>query len=247
MDVSVILSAHAGGLHVVPSIRSIEQARAEATEAGVSVEVLVVADRPNRLTEDCLIGNASADGQYIRVDFGDAGIARNEAVRRASGAWVAFLEEGDLFCSNWIRDAFAAADSETRPTVWHPEFDLHFGEDVYLSPNPIIEDSTDDRLPRLVYECPWGGSFLARRELLLDLPFLAVDEAQGVGREPWGWHLRTLAAGRLHKTVPDTCNFLRGHRADVFPDPQGRSKTTPMRSGCFTGHLSRSGSVDRGR
>src|SRR5579862_10021193 len=119
MDITVILNAHHEGMLAHPSCISVELAKALAENAGISVEVLVIVDRPNPETTKFLAHRCPKEWKIVLVDFGDLGLSRNEGVRLARGRWIAFLDADDLFGVNWLRDAHKAAENDPRKIVWH--------------------------------------------------------------------------------------------------------------------------------
>src|ERR1700747_3739123 len=102
MDITVILNAHHEGMLAHPSCSSLESAKGLAEEAGISVEVLVIMDRPNPEKTEFLAYRCAKEWKIVCVDFGDLGLSRNEGVRLARGRWIAFLDADDLFGVNWL-------------------------------------------------------------------------------------------------------------------------------------------------
>lgn len=210
IDVSAVVNAHREGLLVGPTLRSVDLAVTNARQSGIRVEVICVLDKPDDLTRNIFSDWAAkrSDAALVEVDFGDLGLARNSGVTVARGEWIAFVDADDLWGSNWLSEAFRAAEAEPRPTVWHPEASLYFG----VRPHIFIHVDMDDpsfTLSILALTNPWTALCFAKRSLLLDIPYRQADHARQLGYEDWGWYIDTIEKDWLHKIVPGTAHAIR--------------------------------------
>lgn len=198
MDITAIITAHREGLLANPSCRSLELAKAAAEEAGITVEVLVLLDRPDGQTLEFFVHRIPRDWKLIQVDFGDLGHARNEGVRLARGRWIAFLDADDLFGKNWPRAAHVVAMRETRLIVWHPEISIYFGNDERVF---IHVDMEDEGISAEGLMCAnyWTALCFAPRSLLdrVKYPETAIQEQ--IGYEDWTWNREALRMARYIK------------------------------------------------
>ncbi len=228
MDISVVLNAHHEGMLAHPSCSSIELAKAFAEEAGISVEVLVIVDRPSPETTGFLAHRCPKEWKIVRVEFGDPGSSRNEGVRLAKGRWIAFLDADDLFGVNWLRDAYRAAESDPREVVWHPEINIRFGAANYVFYHADMEEDGFE-LAGLVCENCWSALCFARKQLIQEVPYPRTKRDNQIGFEDWGWNLAVITRGAIHKVVPGTGHIIRAKEqgSQVATDSNARSIPAP--------------------
>lgn len=209
-DISIIVNAHREGLLLLPSLRSAATAIVEAKKFGLHCELILALDRPDELTVQ-MAENAKQLSEKSRVcvfDLGDLGESRNCAVQKASGEYIAFLDGDDLWCAGWLKDAFSMAALDDRLLILHPEFNLYFG----INPHIYIHVDMEDKkfhFSALAFNNVWTSLCFAPRKLLLKCPYPKTDLSFHVGYEDWGWNMRAIVAGAIHKTVPGTFHAIR--------------------------------------
>jgi glycosyltransferase involved in cell wall biosynthesis len=212
VDISVVITAHAEGPFIGPTVRSALEAAAFAeAQQALTVEFVVVLDRANALTESIarrsFASGAAADVKFLPSDEGDPGQARNRGVETARGDCVAFLDGDDLWSFNWLASAWDLR--RRRPDcVLHPALNVTFGEERNLywhidSEGPFFQP---DYLSWTNY---WTALSFARRDVYLANPFRKNDLRRGFGHEDWHWNCVTIERGIPHKPVPDTIHFVR--------------------------------------
>jgi glycosyltransferase involved in cell wall biosynthesis len=210
IDISVIINAHRDGLLLLPSLKSAANAIADAEDWGLRCQMLVTLDCPDALTAE--IANHALSltdsAQCMTVDVDDLGRSRNAAVQAASGAYVAFLDGDDLWSRTWLSDALAFSCSDSRLLVLHPEFNIFFGHNPQVFTHVDMEDSSFD-IAALALDNVWTSLCFAPRRLLLDCPYPQTDLANHIGYEDWGWNMRAIEWGALHKIVPGSSHAIR--------------------------------------
>jgi Glycosyl transferase family 2 len=215
IDITAIVNLHAEGELARSTFASIARAKSFAEGRALIVEALAVLDRP---TGDTLRFIESYDGMEFRamqVSYGDLGQARNIAVEHASGKWIAFIDGDDLWAENWLAAAHAAATNDARPIVWHPLGLLVFGEKTHLFIHVDTEDDDFDPVG-LSMSNYWASQCFAARQVLATLPYPKSDLSQQLGYEDWGWNMKTLSQGIIHKCVPDTINACRARAGSLL-------------------------------
>jgi glycosyltransferase involved in cell wall biosynthesis len=206
-DITAVLTAHAEGRLAGPSLASFEQAIEAARQSGLAVEGLIVLDRADAATRRQFSG-VEVRHRVILTDEGDPGLARNAAVARAEGAFVAFLDGDDLWARDWLVLAHQFCASEPDAVVAHSEINIAFGDERHMwwhadSRDPAFDP---DYLRIANY---WDAMSFASRAIYRRHPFVANDLRRGFGHEDWHWNCVTLAAGIDHRPVAGTVHFKR--------------------------------------
>ena len=206
-DVTAILTAHAEGKLAATSLVSFERAIAEARQAGLVVEGLIVLDRADASTRAQFAG-VEPRFRVIMTDEGDPGQARNAGVAAAEGRFVTFLDGDDLWSSNWIVLAYRLCAAEPDKVIAHSEVNIVFGVERHMWWH------ADSRLPGfdptyLRIGNYWDAMSCAARALFQRFPFVANDLRLGFGHEDWHWNCVTLVAGIDHRPAIGTAHFKR--------------------------------------
>lgn len=204
-DITAVVTAHKEGLLLVPSLRSAIRSASYAEAQGISVELLVLLDRADPLTENVVKSFSSNNLRIQEVDCGDPGLSRNEAASVAKGNWLAFLDGDDLWGENWLLNAVRAAKYDRRAIVWHPEVSVYFGESRRIFRHIDMESSEYEHLG-LVTQNYWTALHFSPRALMLDVPYVATGP---VGYEDWDWNVSAIKAGAIHKVVKGTGHAIR--------------------------------------
>jgi len=207
-DISIIMTAHAEGSLAWASIKSVEEAVEYASDKGISVEKIFAMDNPT--DETAAIAYILKDKGWIvsEVSFKDQGKVRNDAVTRANGQYVAFIDADDLFCFGWLGDAYEFAESFDEDVIVHPEFNYFF-EGVKNIVCFIDQDSTTFDYDRLRVANYWDSLSFCKKTIYLDFPFCDREIARGYAYEDWHWNCVTVAAGIKHKILYDSVIFKR--------------------------------------
>lgn len=207
-DLTCILTGHREGRLAVPSLRSFWLAIEAARTAGFSVEVLLCLDRPDVLTER-LFQSYQMDAVSIDIyDVEDQGMVRNSVVANAKGTYCAFLDADDLWAESWLVDALAFLKDKPASHIAHPQFNYFFEKQATIF-TQIDQESPEFRLDLLRVRNYWDALCVCPTYIYREIPFSARDIAGGYAYEDWLWNCETVAAGYIHKIVPDTVLFKR--------------------------------------
>jgi len=208
-SITAILTAHAEGDLVEPSLRSLFSAVELARNAGHPVDIILTLDRADEPTSR-RVNAAAADtrAEVIACDYGDQAQARNRAIQVARGDYVAFLDGDDLWGENWLVEAFRICAADPGRVIAHPEYNLFFGntDNVFCHIDQTSEHFDPEALR---FENLWDALCLAPRQAYLDGPFAERAVTAGFAYEDWHWNCATLEAGYVHRVVADTIHFKR--------------------------------------
>lgn len=225
-DITVTIVFHKEGEHALPALSSMAELVSSAREAGLQVEARAVLDRPDTLTRRFVASRGAWLDDVEEVSFGDPGLTRNKAAHSAKGRFLAFLDGDDLWGSDWLKLAYAAATAPGAPSkaIWHPEsMYLFYSRDfdrysATQNPHPHAESfhfffhpgvDSDLSWNTLLLESLWSANVFALRSLHLQYPYRATDNEAGIGFEDWSWNIETVSAGIPHRIVPDTVHIIR--------------------------------------
>lgn len=222
MDITVVLNAHNEGILAHPTMLSLQLTKAHAEQHGLAVEVLVLMDNPSAETSEYFSECKVLDFSSVRVSFGDLGLSRNAGVQTAKGKFVAFLDADDLWGPNWLTASHAAATSDMRSVVWHPEVNQYFGAHPHIFAHADMEDPTFD-LFALTINNYWTSASFSSREIYLSHPFPASHTERQIGYEDWAWNSETIRHGIYHKIVVGTAHFIRQKLISMVRQMEARS------------------------
>lgn len=209
-QICAVINLHHEGLLAHTSVLSAIRAAEVARAAGLTVELLVVADSPDPETQ-AYVESLEAPGlSKVFTDVADLGRARNAGVQNTCADYVAFLDGDDLWTADWLKSAYACAAADERQVVWHPEASLFFGEvdEPYWLMHPDMDDDAYAWL-RLASRNLWTALAFTARQLLETVPYAASNLQNGFGFEDWSWNAQTIASGVIHKVVPGTSHLVR--------------------------------------
>ena len=206
--ITVVMNGHHEGLLAGPSIASYLEARAHAEANGLSIETVVVLDRPDDLTLRVFNEAVIADAQIFETDFGDPGLSRNFGAVRGTGMYVTYLDADDLWSFNWITEAHRFVEAQAKRIIAHSEMNIVFGEvnNIWIHADSEAEGFDPAYLAIGNY---WDAMNFTHREIMLEYPFVQNDLKNGYGHEDWLFNNVTLLAGIPHRPVPGTLHMKR--------------------------------------
>lgn len=247
VDVTAIVNAHKEGLLLNPALESVRKCFELARQSGITTELLIAMDRSDQFSVE-VVENCISDIENSRIvlmDFGDVGRCRNEAAVLSRGEYVAFLDADDLWGRNWLTEAFSMARLDRRELVLHPEVNVYFGYDPHVFVHVDAESEAFDIGPLALVNF-WTSLCFVRRQFLVQHPYPETDLAAQVGYEDWGWNLKALSAGAIHKCVLGTCHAIRMKQislvrqttlAGCIPEPSDLFRTTLTKQGSRSSRL----------
>jgi hypothetical protein len=118
------------------------------------------------------------------------------------------LDGDDLWGRSWLADAYFMAHADSRELVLHPEVNVYFGYDPHVFIH-LDAESKDFDVGALALVNYWTSLCFVRTEFLVSHPYPETDLVAQIGYEDWGWNLKVMSAGAIHKCVPGTGHAIR--------------------------------------
>ena len=211
-DLTCIITGHREGRLSEASLRSFDAAIAQARAVGYQVQGLWVLDRPNDLTRQLFADHAEDPAQLIELDLGDQGMARNMVVKQATGQYTAFLDGDDLWSSDWLVQALQFLEGAPDTHIAHPAYNYFFeGQAVIF--RQLDQEDPQFSLDLLRIANYWDALCVCPTWIYRQHPFCKRDMEQGWAYEDWHWNCITVAAGLVHKVVPESVLFKRRQKS----------------------------------
>lgn len=207
-DITAIITGHREGHVSVASLRSFQIAIEQARSAGLTCQAIYVLDRPDELTRSLFERYASGSGDFMVVDFGDQGFARNAAIERAEGLHTAFLDGDDLWARNWLVSGLDFLKLCPPNHIAHPQYNYFFeGQATIFTHIDQLSNLFNPDLLRITNY--WDSLCICPTRIHREFPFCKRDIQAGFAYEDWHWNCETVAAGKVHRVVPETVIFKR--------------------------------------
>ena len=153
-DISVILNCHNESIYVISTLKSLEISIQKAAEKGISVELIIVLDKPSEEIKSTIGMFRFPDFfrlKTIEVSNGSLGLSRNDGIRAAEGKFIYLCDADDLVSSNSIIDSYWEANNYFKINKKHscfvPQFVYTFGnrknltelyDSRYFSPSDLV-------------------------------------------------------------------------------------------------------------
>ena len=211
-DLTCIITGHREGRLAVPSLRSFWLAIDAARIAGYSVEARLCLDCADWLTTKVFESYQEDAPKVSKYEFGDQGKVRNAAIgsvgKGVRGTYSAFLDADDIWSEDWLVQALNYLKDKPNTHIAHPAYNYFFEKQATIFQH-IDQENPDFRLDSLRVANYWDALCVCPTEIYRAFPFCDRDIAGGYAYEDWVWNCETVAAGKIHKVVPNSVVFKR--------------------------------------
>lgn len=197
-SVSVIIAVYNGEAFIRAALDSVRH------QTVPPIEVIVVDDGSTDRTAELVAKESGIT--LIRQSNAGPSAARNVALARATGEWIAFLDADDIWLPHKLECQLALAASQPKLEIVMGKY-LTFLEEgtsrpSWLAPR-LLEESADTFAPSVV---------LAKRELFSRIGLF--NESMRIG-EDFEWFTRARVAGVHMGKVPDVVFHKRVHKTNL--------------------------------
>jgi len=197
----------------------------EVWNMDLSCELLVILDCSDGLTKatiEMALGTESA--LILDTDFGDPGLARNQAAEACQGKYLSYLDADDLWSYNWLTSAWVMLQ-KSPDIIAHSQCNIIFGDhnDVWWH---VDSDSVDFDPDYLVWSNYWDSLSFSDSENYRRFPFRPNNLEQGFGHEDWLWNHQTLLSGLSHRPVANTIHFKRARKGSQMTKVNSQGNLT---------------------
>lgn len=203
-DVSCLVTFHSEGYLAHRTLTSIGMCRDYAEKRGLSVELVLVLDNADAVTEAVVAGHFAVrkDDQILRVSNRSLPLSRNDGVKAARGEFVSVHDGDDYYSENLVYEGVTFCRQKAYAIV-------HVGALIEFEANHCIYDlcKTEYTPYDFVKYHPLISESIASRDVYLSIPYQPTGN--GFGYEDWHWNAETIAAGYVHIPLPRTFLFYR--------------------------------------
>lgn len=210
IDVSVVLNMHREALYLRPTLLSLDACANEAKNAGISVELIAVFDRPDQDTLEVFHQTSIKAFEKIKtttIDVGSLGLARNAGIDLAEGEFVWTSDGDDLVSRNSIVELVKTARSSPHPKVAvFLDYLAAFGEQYHVARYMGSQLLT---AADFAYQHPYVSRIFISRSAFDSLRYRDLKLTTGFAYEDWDFNARIFAAGFEFSIATNTILFYR--------------------------------------
>lgn len=219
-DISVILNCHNESIYVISTLKSLEISIQKAAEKGISVELIIVLDKPSEEIKSTIGMFRFPDFfrlKTIEVSNGSLGLSRNDGIRAAEGKFIYLCDADDLVSSNSIIDSYWEANNYFKINKKHscfvPQFVYTFGNRKNLTE---LYDSRYFSPSDLVFCHPFCSRIFFHYSLFENRSFKDLRKETGFAYEDWEFNSELIADAIEILPVKDTILFYRKRSGSIM-------------------------------
>lgn len=235
VDVTVNITAHAEGLLLHKTLRSLRAGIKRASSKGIDVECNISLDNPTpeteRILEKFLTKYFKFEMNIYRPKLGDLGKSRNYLIGKSHGKYIAFFDGDDFFTENYLTEAFQMAEKNEQPAIYSPKYLISFEGDNYLIEK--LDENSFPLINKYLLETNYYISqVFAPREVFERIKY--KPNIGGYGMEDWHFSCEAVAQGVPLINIPGTIFFYRRKKSGSLLAGQIASSATIRPSKLFS-------------
>ena len=212
VDISVIVTAHTEGLiahkTILSLIKSIELLKDKYPQ--IKYEIIINLDKSNQETID-YYSRYSDDNSFAlyQTNYGNVADARNYAINKARGKYIALIDGDDMVSSNWLLKAYELALTKNGDYILHPNIQIQFDMDLSRIGLWIMGDTLGRERDRIIMTQfnRWVSTLFAPKTVFNTVHYR--PPINGYGYEDYLFNADTTAKNILHYIVPETSFYYR--------------------------------------
>lgn len=207
--ISLILTVHNEAGYLRRTMLSLEEATRYAQSYGITVEIVVVLDRPSASAKAWIDAYDFGvfDGHTVCVvDNGSLGPSRDDGVRFARGEYIGFCDADDLVSYNYYAEVYFLAYARGRRTIVLPQYCLGFGDNPHLS--EYFGTHKVSRLGFFGYH-PYLSKIFVHRTIFDAIQHSDARLTRGFAYEDWHFNCEAVALGYEFACAKDTIFYYR--------------------------------------
>ena len=227
IDLSVAITAHEEGLLAHKTMLSVMLGLKEVISQGYSAEIIIHIDNGDERTKKYFKRYKNIKNFSIYENsFGDSGMSRNFAARKAKGKYVAFVDADDLYSANYFTEAIRMLECSKEEIVVHAEAILLFGvgRENILSIEQDSNSGNSDAL-QLIGANKWGSEIVGKRDTFIKCSY--PKKGNGYGYEDYTLNIKLLNMGVAHRVARKTVRFYRRTDNSVLALENSKNMTIP--------------------
>ncbi|WP_026528484.1 glycosyltransferase family 2 protein [Butyrivibrio sp. VCD2006] len=156
--VSVIIPSYNSAAFVETGIQSV------LAQSANCIEIILVDDGSNDNTEKICAKYIGEKFQYIKIENGGTGHARNVGISKARGKWIAFLDSDDLYLHDVIDDNYVSKlhkyERDGIDIIWTPRLITNFDLTLSVYRENAVRDVKHHMSPLEFWSCLYRKKFL---------------------------------------------------------------------------------------
>lgn len=237
-DITAVINGHNEKLIAHKSIRNFFEACEYANSIGIKVEKIAILDNADQVTREQFLKFSDRFDQIHEIDAQDLAMARNYAVQKSHGQYIAFLDGDDFWSINWLAKAYQfATEIQGENFILHSQRNIYFGVKNIIWEHHNINWLDTDHLGTMLFDNLWTALCFAPKTIFMRCPYKPTKVGSGFGYEDWHWNCETLGQGIDHRVVPETWHFIRSKAAGLLKKHQ-HSKSTIRPNSLFHNYAS---------
>lgn len=208
-DISLVFNLHNETTYLRRTVNALEEAVRYGQSFGLTFELIVVLDRAAASTKQWIAAcDFSAFDSLVvtECEHGSLGLARNEGIKLARGAYIGTVDADDLMSFNMFHEFYLMARSHGAKAIVIQQYVVAFGYESFM-----VEYLGTDRVSKLGFFSyhPSVSRIFAHRSLFERLSYSDAKLTSGYAYEDWHFACDAMALDYELVVARGTIMFYR--------------------------------------